>query len=105
MPLQEIHVHVHLHGMPTSGDFEQLKTMIMANFEELKTEFNALKEAVTEERARIAAKIDELSAKITELETNINDGGTVEERTQLLDDMRSLTAEVKSIIPDAEPEA
>jgi hypothetical protein len=74
--------------------------LLMAKFADIKVAFDELKTAVTDERTQANAKLDELIAKIGELETNIVEGGTTEERTQFLADVKSLATEVKSIIPD-----
>jgi len=82
----------------------QKTSSIMADFQELKTEFENLKTAIAEERAQATAKLNELQASIDSLTTNIQQGGTAEERDSLLADIKNQVNEVKAIIPDpAEP--
>jgi len=72
----------------------------MANFETIKAEFDTLKTAIADERTQINAKLAELQATIDQLTTNIAEGGTAEQRDQLLADMTALIGEVQAIIPD-----
>lgn len=76
--------------------------IIMTTLADIRAEFETLKTTVNEERAQANTKLDELLGKIDELTTNIQNGGTEEERAALLADVKNLTVEVKSIIPDAE---
>lgn len=110
--LFKMHIHIHIHQhrktdedvlQKTFDNTQLIKTQnqqLMAKFADIKTAFEELKTAVTDERTQANAKLDELLGKISQLETNINEGGTTEERTQFLADIKTLATDVKSIIPD-----
>ena len=67
----------------------------MATFQEIRTEFDSLKTAISEERQQILDKIQELEDTI-----NSGDGGSVEDRAALLEELKGQVAAVKEIIPD-----
>lgn len=67
----------------------------MATFQEIRTEFDNLKTAIAEERQQILDKIQELEDTI-----NSGDGGSVEDRAALLEELKGQVAAVKEIIPD-----
>jgi hypothetical protein len=100
----EIHYHNHIDTAEILSTLNIIKlqnTKIMADFAALKTEFDSLKAAIAEERAQATAKLTELQASIDNLTANIQQGGTAEERDQLLADITAQIAEVKAIIPDS----
>ena len=92
--------HIHTDNTEVLREIKQLKKIIMATFAEIKTEFEALKTAIAEERAQATAKLAELQSSIDALNVNIQNGGTEEERAQLLTDIQTQVDEVKAIIPD-----
>lgn len=110
--IKELHIHTDNDKLDQIlNELQTLKTITMANFAEIKTEFETLKTAIAEERAQATAKLAELQASIDALTQNLAEGGTVEERDALLADITTQVAEVKAIIPDpateppVEPEA
>lgn len=68
---------------------------------EIQTELNGVKASLAEERIQIKSKLDEQTAKIDEL---LAGGGTEEERATLLQDIKNLNTDIRSIIPDAPAE-
>lgn len=67
----------------------------MATFQEIRTEFDNLKQVIADERQQILDKIQQLEDTIAN-----GEGGTAEERAALLDELKSQVAAVKEIIPD-----
>lgn len=84
-------------------EIKHLKTYLMASFEQIQEAFNALTQTITEERAEANAKLDELQSTINELNQNINEGGTVEQRDALLLNINTQIEEVRNIIPNTPP--
>lgn len=75
----------------------------MGKFEEVKQEFETLKQDIANERTEIAAKLDEQTARIAQLETNILEGGTQEERAALIADIKEQQLVIRGIIPNVPP--
>lgn len=65
---------------------------------EIQTELDNVVASLAEERLQIKAKLDEQSAKIDEL---LAGGGTEEQRAALLQKVKDINADIRSIIPDA----
>src|SRR5688572_266450 len=85
---------------------KEIKTLtekIMGKFEEVKQEFETLKADIQTEREEIAAKMDAQTAKIVELERNILEGGTTEERAALIADIKEQQTVIRGIIPNVAP--
>lgn len=102
--IKELHIHVDLNEVTQIAkkvlhEVVTLKQLTMATFAEIKTEYDGLKSAIAEERAQILAKIQALEDTIS-----AGEGGTAEERSALVDDIKAQIAEVKAIIPDAPTE-
>lgn len=85
-------------------EIKQLRKFIMATFQEIKQEFEALKQAIADERQQANAKLAELQTSIDELTANIQNGGDETQRAELLADIQTQVNEVKAIIPDAPTE-
>lgn len=102
MALINIHIHHHdkeaIAALEQKLDFLTLKTeQIMTTVAEIKAELDNVVASLAEERVQIKAKLDEQSAKIDEL---LAGGGTEEERAALLQQVKDINADIKSIIPD-----
>lgn len=92
------HFHFHASIDDLHKDIKKLLSFtkhIMATFQEIRTEFDNLKTAIAEERQQILDKIQQLEDTI-----NSGDGGSVEDRAALLEELKSQVAAVKEIIPD-----
>jgi len=70
---------------------------IMGKIDELTSEIQTLKTSVAEERAEVNAKLDEQTAKIDQLQQAVNDGGTPEQLTSLIAEVKTINEEVKGI--------
>lgn len=68
----------------------------MTKLSEIQAAHEEMKTALTEE-------IQQINDKVTQLETNIQDGGSEEERTALLADIKSQTERIKGIVQDSAP--
>lgn len=96
MSLISIHIHCDVAEIEKKLDkIISFNKHIMATFSEIRTEFDTLKQAIADERTQILAKIQELEDTI-----NSGNGGTVEERAALLEELKGQVAAVKEIIPD-----
>jgi predicted transcriptional regulator len=76
-----------------SRSIVKLKTEVMTKLSDIKEAHEEFKTALTEEMQQIADKI-------TALEQNIADGGSEEERAELVADIKAQTEKVKGIIAD-----
>src|SRR5687768_15638140 len=104
MALFELHIHKPQKMLRAiKKQFDTLTTFIMGKFEEVKAEFETLKADIQTERTEIAAKLDEQTAKIVQLETNILEGGTTEERAALIADIKEQQTVIRGIIPNVAP--
>ena len=72
-------------------------------FADVKQEFETLKGDIAAERVEIAAKLDEQTALINQLQTNILDGGTQEERAALIAEIKEQQTIIRGIIPNVAP--
>lgn len=87
----EIHIHIHHH------DENHKLDKIMGKIDELTSEIQTLKTSVSEERAEVNAKLDEQTAKIDQLQQAVNDGGTPEQLTNLISEVKAINEDVKGI--------
>jgi hypothetical protein len=103
--------HIHVVDHRSDDDlhvelFTELKlinqkiTQLMAEFKDIKAAWDGFKNTIVEERTQIHAKLAELQSSIDNLTTNIQQGGTTEERDALLTDINDQVSVVKEIIPD-----
>lgn len=100
----EFDINLNVRGQNESEVLELLKKIInqnnkMATHAQIKEQFDALKTAIADERTQILAKIQELQDTISN-----GEGGTVEERAALLEDIKAQVQAVKDIIPDTTTE-
>src|SRR5687768_11679675 len=103
----QIHHHIHNHPDPETGRLlKQLKTLIkrvMAKLSEIQEEFESFKQVIAEEKQQIANKLQEMQNSIDQLNTNLQDGGSSEERAALLANIQAAKEDMKTIIPDLPP--
>lgn len=76
-----------------SRSIVKLKTEVMTKLSDIKAAHEEFKTALTEE-------MQQISDKIASLEQNIADGGSEEERAELVADIKAQTEKVKGIIAD-----
>src|SRR5688572_5206428 len=78
-----------------NNSVHQKLDQIMANIQELTAKVNELQTALDAEQEQIAAAIEALTAEITQLREDVAQGGTVEERQALADRLDSIRADLE----------
>lgn len=74
--------------------------IIMASIKELTAQVDELQTALDEEQEQIKKAIGDLQAIVDQLNANIGDGGTVEERQALSDKIAAVKTDLQGTIPD-----
>jgi DNA-binding protein H-NS len=78
--------------------FKKLTKVMADKFSDIKTEFENFKTVIEAEHAEAREQFQKLDEKISQLETNILEGGTAEERAALISDIKSQSARVADIV-------
>lgn len=76
---------------------------INVKVDELQTALDAEQQQVIDLLAQKNATIETLKATIAEMEANVVDGGTAEERQAVLDKLVALTADLEATVTPEEP--
>lgn len=100
-----IHNHVDTQEILSLLNILKLQnSKIMATLAEIKAQVDTLQTRLDEEQAQIQQAIEGLNTTIQQLQQNLQDGGTVEERQEVLNKLTAITSDLQSTIPDtAEP--
>lgn len=80
------------------------KEVIMASIAELRTAAESLRAAVELEHQEVTEALDELRAEIAQLTELVTNGGTLEERQELLSHMVETEAKIAAIVDRPIPE-
>lgn len=76
----------------------------MPTLEELSAKVDELQQALDTEQEQIQAVINGLNETITQLQQQVAEGGTQEERQAVLDKLNALKSDLESTVPPPNPE-
>lgn len=106
-------VHVHIHNHQSESKLDEILKLsrltlknqdkIMATIQELQAKIVELETAVNDEQQEVSNALAALEAKIAELEAIIANGGNATELQAAVDSISTIIEDVKTTIPNLPP--